>query len=90
MHSCDLFFDRAESHLGVTTQLIFLGFLSGFTLQVMALVFSAVAAVLFFCLAQNPQLSLVRRLGRLPLTVDFGPARFLHRAHALQFFFRSP
>jgi hypothetical protein len=90
LHSCDLFFHRPESHLGATAQFIFLGFLSGFTFQIMPLVFGTMPGIFFFGLPQNHQFSLMRRLGSLPLTVDFGAARFLHCAHAHQLFFRSP
>jgi hypothetical protein len=48
LHALDFFFDCPEPHLGATAQLIFLRFLSGFTLQVMPLLFGAMAGVFFF------------------------------------------
>jgi hypothetical protein len=84
----DLFFHRAESHLGATAQLVFLGFLPAFGLQVMPLLFRAVTSVLFFGFAQGAQLSVVRFLRCDSLCFDFGAASVFHRAHALQFLFR--
>jgi hypothetical protein len=77
----DLFFDRAESHLRASPQLILLRAFGGFRFEIASLLFGAPAGLFFFRLPQFPKLAIVGRLRSAEFLINLPAAQLFDGAH---------